>query len=132
HTCHSRPGGPRPNLAQEGTERTDGHDGDDWSNSSMARRGRSGFWKLKSTPRDAGGLAATPTFATMALLTAVLGADAQNMVCAAQGSSLLSGMSAMYVLMAAFHSTPWLKLIFGGGRHRASAGRFASVVFKAE
>jgi len=35
------------------------------------------------------------------------------MMCSAtDGVSLLSGMVPMYVLMSAFHSAPWLKLIF--------------------
>jgi hypothetical protein len=56
-------------------------------------------------------LAATPTFATMALLTGILG-DATHMLCtAAQDMSLLSGMVPMYLLMSAFHSAPWLRLI---------------------
>jgi hypothetical protein len=34
------------------------------------------------------------------------------MLCsAAQGASPLSGMATMYLLMGAFHSAPWLKLI---------------------
>jgi hypothetical protein len=57
------------------------------------------------------GLAAAPTFAVMALLTCVLGGDADMMCSAAQGVSPLSGMVPMYVLMNAFHSAPWLKLI---------------------
>jgi hypothetical protein len=57
-------------------------------------------------------LAAAPTFAIMALLTAVLGGGASDMLCAAtQGASPLSGMIAMYLLMSAFHLAPWLRLI---------------------
>ena len=57
-------------------------------------------------------LAAAPTFATMALLTALPGAGAPDMLCAAaQHASPLSGMAAMYWLMSAFHAAPWLKLI---------------------
>jgi len=56
------------------------------------------------------GLAAAPTFAVMALLTCVPGADA-DICSAAHGVSPLSGMVPMYVLMSAFHSAPWLKLI---------------------
>jgi hypothetical protein len=59
-------------------------------------------------------LAAAPTFAIMALLTAVSGGGLPDMLCsAAQQASPLSGMVPMYVLMSAFHSAPWLKLIAG-------------------
>jgi hypothetical protein len=57
------------------------------------------------------GLAAAPTFAVMALLTCVSGGDADMMCSAAHAASPLSGMVPMYVLMSAFHSAPWLKLI---------------------
>ena len=58
------------------------------------------------------GLAAAPSFAVMALLTGVLGAGAPDVLCsAAHDASPLSGMAPMYVLMSAFHSAPWLKLI---------------------
>ena len=56
------------------------------------------------------GLAATPTFAIMAVLTAVLGGPA-DMLCAAGYGSVLSGMVPMYLLMSAFHASAWLKLI---------------------
>jgi hypothetical protein len=59
------------------------------------------------------GLAAAPTFAVMALLTYVSGESADMMSSAAQGMSPLSGMVPMYLLMSAFHSAPWLKLICG-------------------
>jgi hypothetical protein len=59
-------------------------------------------------------LAAAPTFATMALLTSVLGGGAPDVLCsAAQGASPLGGMVPMYLLMSAFHFAPWLKLIAG-------------------
>jgi hypothetical protein len=67
-------------------------------------------------------LAAAPSFAIMALLTGVLGGGPPDMLCsAAQDASPLSGMVPMYLLMSAFHSAPWLKLISGrrsGARRR--------------
>jgi hypothetical protein len=57
-------------------------------------------------------LAAAPTFAIMALLTGVLGGGPPDMLCSAtQDASPLSGMVPMYLLMSAFHSAPWLKLV---------------------
>ena len=54
-------------------------------------------------------LAAAPTFAVMALLTAVVGGGPLAMLCSA--ASPLTGMIPMYLLMSAFHATPWMKLI---------------------
>jgi hypothetical protein len=68
------------------------------------------------------GLAAAPTFAVMALLACVPGADVDMMCSAARGASPLSGMVPMYVLMSAFHLAPWLKLI----SRRRSAARGSS------
>ena len=72
------------------------------SNNSAIRRST-------AAQRSANGLhlAATPTFAIMALLTCVLG-DASPLCGVA---SPLSGMVPMYLLMSAFHLPPWLKLI---------------------
>ncbi len=56
-------------------------------------------------------LAATPTFAIMALLTAFGGGEPDILCAAMQHASPLSGMIPMYLLMSAFHSAPWLKLI---------------------
>ena len=68
-------------------------------------------------------LAASPTFAIMALLTSASGGAADMMMrSAAHGVSPLSGMVPMYLLMSAFHSAPWLKLISG----RRSAARRSS------
>ncbi len=59
-------------------------------------------------------LAAAPTFAIMALLTGVFGRGPADLFCsAAHDAAPLSGMVPMYLLMSAFHSTPWLKLISG-------------------
>ncbi len=58
-------------------------------------------------------LAATPTFAIMALLTALSGGEPESLCAAMQHVSPLSGMVLMYLLMSAFHSAPWLKLICG-------------------
>ena len=57
-------------------------------------------------------LAAAPAFGVMALLTAVLGGSPLDALCsAAHDGSPLCGMMPMYLLMSAFHSTHWLKLI---------------------
>jgi hypothetical protein len=66
------------------------------------------------------GLAATPTFAIMAVLTAVLGGGSADMLCAAGHESLLGGMVPMYLLMSAFHSAAWLRLI---AKWRGEVGR---------
>lgn len=52
-------------------------------------------------------LAAAPTFTAMALLTAAYGGH--DMTCMS-GPSMLGGMVPMYLLMAAFHLAPWLRL----------------------
>ncbi|HZD45381.1 MAG TPA: hypothetical protein VE109_04820 [Acidobacteriaceae bacterium] len=57
------------------------------------------------------GLAAAPTFAAMALMTAALGGGAEPL-CSAHGS-LMSGMAPMYLMMSAFHAGPWLRLVAG-------------------
>jgi hypothetical protein len=65
--------------------------------------------------------AAAPTFATMALLTGAFDVGPPDMLCSAtQHASPLNGVVVMYLLMSAFHSAPWLKLI---SRRQNSAGR---------
>ncbi|MBN9564190.1 MAG: hypothetical protein J0H14_26200 [Alphaproteobacteria bacterium] len=72
-------------------------------------------------PSDWLSLGAAPTFAIMALLTGVLGSGHLNMICSAMPeASPLSGMIPMYLLMSAFHSAPWLRLI---SKRRSAAHR---------
>lgn len=55
-------------------------------------------------------LAATPSFALMAVLTAAHGQ--MDMFCVtADHGSLLGGMVPMYLMMGIFHSAPWVRLI---------------------
>lgn len=62
-------------------------------------------------------LAAAPTFAAMALVSAVFDGGSQDVLCsAAQQASPLSGMVVMYALMSAFHLVPWLRLMSGWTR----------------
>jgi hypothetical protein len=55
-------------------------------------------------------LAATPTFAIMALL-AELGGSPTSEICGLGSLAPLSGMTFMYLLMSVFHSPPWLRVI---------------------
>ena len=66
-------------------------------------------------------LAAAPTFAVMAALSA--SDQAVDMICSMggmpmHGASAFSGMAAMYGLMSLFHVGPWLRWM-GGERHEA-------------
>ena len=58
-------------------------------------------------------LAAAPTFAIMALLTGLVGGQPDVLCAALHGTSPLSGMVPMYLLMSAFHLAPWLRLMLG-------------------
>jgi hypothetical protein len=63
-------------------------------------------------------LAAAPTFAIMALLAGIQDGGMPGMLCSAAHRASLTGMVPMYLLMSAFHSAPWLRLITnrrGGG-----------------
>ena len=61
------------------------------------------------------GLAATPTFALMALLTAANAST--DMACASMpGTFTLDGMVTMYLIMGAFHLPPWLRLLSSRSR----------------
>jgi hypothetical protein len=64
-------------------------------------------------------LAATPTFAIMALLTG-LNESPMDKLCSTGPGAPLGGMVSMYLLMSTFHLPPWLKLIFG---RRGALGR---------
>lgn len=71
-------------------------------------------------------LAAAPTFAVMASLASTAEHDAMGVICAsAQGWPQFGGMTAMYLLMSAFHLSPWLRLV-GGGRHSSPTGALES------
>ncbi|MBW8815387.1 MAG: hypothetical protein JF588_18350 [Caulobacterales bacterium] len=68
-------------------------------------------------------LAASPTFALMALLSA--GPDAGPMAAMCSAGSPLGGMVPMYLLMSVFHAGPWLRLAAGraGTRALSPSGR---------
>jgi formate-dependent nitrite reductase membrane component NrfD len=58
-------------------------------------------------------LAAAPVFAIMALVTGIWDGGMTGMLCSATHASPLTGMVPMYLLMSAFHSAPWLRLMTG-------------------
>jgi hypothetical protein len=73
--------------------------------------GRRREWPKASADRWLS-LAAAPIFAIMALLTAIQDGGMPGMLCsAAHDAWPLTGMVPMYLLMSAFHSAPWLRLI---------------------
>jgi hypothetical protein len=56
-------------------------------------------------------LAAAPVFALMAVATLLVGDDHLSAVCTQSGGpTALAGMVPMYILMSAFHLSPWLRL----------------------
>lgn len=58
------------------------------------------------------GLAAMPVFAAMALLTEILAGDQPDFLCLSSHPALpMDGMVPMYLLMATFHLSPWLRLV---------------------
>jgi hypothetical protein len=65
-------------------------------------------------------LAATPTFAGMALATAITGEDPAGMLCRTMGLGPVSleSMSLMYLLMAIFHAAPWWQWVASRIRRR--------------
>jgi hypothetical protein len=60
----------------------------------------------------------------MALSTIVLDSATPNALCAATGGAVLNGMVPMYLLMAFFHLTPWLKLM---SRRRSAVALFGKL-----
>lgn len=67
------------------------------------------------------GLAASPTFALMAWVSAN---DTQNMLCVSEPGLLsFGGMAVMYLLMSLFHLPPWLKLVAALSRQRMQSTR---------
>jgi hypothetical protein len=57
-------------------------------------------------------LAATPSFALMALATALIHDTGADGLCSTgHGAWSIGGMAPMYLLMSAFHAAPWLKLV---------------------
>ena len=55
-------------------------------------------------------LAAAPTFAAIALLSALFESDASALLCG-PAAFPLEGMVPMYLLMSLFHLSPWLRLV---------------------
>lgn len=62
------------------------------------------------------GLAASPTFAAMAVLTSL--GSAPMVLCSGTAGFPLGGMVPMYLLMSVFHAAPWLKLFAGRSESR--------------
>jgi hypothetical protein len=63
------------------------------------------------------GLAAAPTFALMAWISAV-GSPGMTICSAASTSVPINDMGLMYLLMSFFHLSPWLKLLSACSQRR--------------
>jgi hypothetical protein len=77
--------------------------------------------RLKASAESWLPLAAAPTFAMMALITEIQGGMPDMLCSTGHDASPLTGMVPMYVLMSAFHGTPWLKLISSWQRANLAA-----------
>ena len=64
-----------------------------------------------SGPAEWLSLAAAPIFAVMALASAAAAGVPMDALCGRGSSWPLDGMVVMYLLMCAFHVTPWLKRV---------------------
>ena len=62
------------------------------------------------------GLAASPVFALMAVVTAIR-TPPMTICSALPGPLPIDGMTLMYLLMAVFHAHPWLRLIGRAEQH---------------
>ena len=63
---------------------------------------------------DALALAASPTFAIMALVNGIIDGGAAQMPGMSSHVSSMSGMVTMYLLMSGFHAGAWLKRLSAG------------------
>lgn len=80
----------------------------------IAKRSNEPAWQTRSAVGWLG-LAASPTFALMAWITATNAP--QTMICSSTSGVLpFGGMAWMYLLMSLFHVSPWLKLASGRSR----------------
>lgn len=73
--------------------------------------------------------AAAPTFVVMAVLTGAAAGEPMPLCAPMQHGFQLGGMAAMYLLMSAFHLSPWLRLVFArraGGTVRHFSGQAGS------
>jgi hypothetical protein len=83
--------------------------------------------KAAFTVADVLALAASPTFALMALMTGIMSDASTEMAGMSGHASPMSGMITMYLLMSAFHLTAWLKLARArSSRRRSSLVRIVS------
>jgi hypothetical protein len=71
-------------------------------------------------------LAATPTFALMAIVTGIFGGREDALCVTLHEASPLSGMTVMYLVMSAFHAASWLRLIAQWLPHLRQCGRGSS------
>jgi hypothetical protein len=56
-------------------------------------------------------MAAAPTFAAMAVVTAWAGEGPMAGLCSAVGGGPIGGMTLMYLLMGVFHAGPWMRVL---------------------